>query len=279
MQIDLLLGVLSFTGVVLLLVGIIIAARSQLVSSGEVSIEINGDSSNPIIVPSGNKLLQTLAENKIFLSSACGGGGTCSQCKCQISDGGGSILPTEESHFNSKEKKDGWRLSCQVAVKNDLKITIPEEVFGVKEWECEVISNDNVATFIKELILKLPEGEDPYLEGHKCKNCGSIFLGERNVCSSCFSRDTIEPIKLSNTGKLYSYSIVFRSFPGIEVPYISAIVDLDGGGTLKGNLIDCEPDPEKIDFDMPVEVIFDDALGRKDKDGNSYISYFFKPIS
>jgi len=93
--------------------------------------------------------------------------------------------------------------------------------------------------------LKLPEGEDPYLEGHKCKNCGSIFLGERNVCSSCFSRDTIEPIKLSNTGKLYSYSIVFRSFPGIEVPYISAIVDLDGGGTLKGNLIDCEPDPEK----------------------------------
>ena len=160
MQIDLFLGVLSFTGVVLLLVGIIIAARSQLVSSGNVSIEINGDSSNPIVVPSGNKLLQTLAENKIFLSSACGGGGTCSQCKCQILDGGGSILPTEESHFNSKEKKDGWRLSCQVAVKNDLKITIPEEVFGVKEWECEVISNDNVATFIKELILKLPEGEE-----------------------------------------------------------------------------------------------------------------------
>ena len=127
--------------------------------------------------------------------------------------------------------------------------------------------------------LKLPEGEDPYIEGHKCKNCGSIFLGERNVCSSCFSRDTIEPIKLSNTGKLYSYSIVFRSFPGIEVPYISAIVDLDGGGTLKGNLIDCEPDPEKIKFDMSVEVIFDDALGRKDKDGNSYVSYFFKPVS
>ena len=160
MQIDLFLGVLSFTGVVLLLVAIIIAARSQLVSSGDVTIEINGDASNPIVVPSGNKLLQTLAENKIFLSSACGGGGTCSQCKCQIAEGGGSILPTEESHFNSKEKKDGWRLSCQVAVKNDLKITIPEEVFGVKEWECEVVSNDNVATFIKELVLKLPEGEE-----------------------------------------------------------------------------------------------------------------------
>ena len=117
------------------------------------------------------------------------------------------------------------------------------------------------------------------MEGHKCNECGSIFLGARNVCSSCFARDSITPIKLNNTGKLYSYSIVFRSFPGIEVPYISAIVDLDGGGTVKGNLIDCEPDPEKIDFDMPVEVIFDDALGRKDKDGNSYISYFFKPIS
>ena len=127
--------------------------------------------------------------------------------------------------------------------------------------------------------LKLPEGGEPYLEGHKCSKCGSIFLGERKVCSNCFARDSMKSIKLNNKGKLYSYSIVFRSFPGIEVPYISAIVDLDGGGTVKGNLIDCEPDPDQINFDMPVEVIFDDALGRKDKDGNSYISYFFKPIS
>ena len=127
--------------------------------------------------------------------------------------------------------------------------------------------------------LKLPENGDPFLEGHKCSKCGAIFLGERKVCSSCFSRDTLKAVKLNNTGKLYSYSIVFRSFPGIDVPYISAIVDLDGGGTVKGNLIDVEPDPEKIKFDMPVEIIFDDALGRKDADGNSYISFFFKPIS
>jgi hypothetical protein len=127
--------------------------------------------------------------------------------------------------------------------------------------------------------LKLPENGDPFLEGHKCSKCGAIFLGKRKVCSSCFSRDTLEAVKLNNTGKLYSYSIVCRSFPGIDVPYISAIVDLDGGGTIKGNLIDVEPDPEKIKFDMPVEIIFDDALGRKDADGNSYISYFFKPIS
>ena len=159
MSIDLLFGVVSFTGVVLLLVLVIIGARRQLVSTGDVSIEINGDSDNTVVTASGNKLLQTLADNKIFLSSACGGGGTCSQCKCQVLEGGGSILPTEESHFSLKERNEGWRLSCQVAVKNDLKIKIPEEVFGVKEWECEVISNDNVATFIKELVLKLPEGE------------------------------------------------------------------------------------------------------------------------
>jgi Na+-transporting NADH:ubiquinone oxidoreductase subunit F len=160
MQIDLILGVVAFSGIVIALVLVILGARSQLVSTGLVSIEINGDKDNPIKVQSGSKLLQTLADNKIFLSSACGGGGTCSQCKCQILEGGGSILPTEESHFNSREKNEGWRLSCQVAVKNDLKITVPDEVFGVKEWECEVISNDNVATFIKELVLKLPEGEE-----------------------------------------------------------------------------------------------------------------------
>ena len=156
---DLFLGVISFTGIVTILVLVILFARSQLVSSGNVSIIINDDDSNKLVVKSGAKLLQTLAENKIFLSSACGGGGTCSQCKCRISEGGGSILPTEESHFNSREKKEGWRLSCQVAVKNDLRIYVPDDIFGVKEWECEVISNDNVATFIKELILKLPEGE------------------------------------------------------------------------------------------------------------------------
>ena len=127
--------------------------------------------------------------------------------------------------------------------------------------------------------LKLPDDGDPYLEGHKCGECNSIFLGEREVCSNCTARGKIKPVKLSNKGKLYSYSITFRSFPGIDVPYISAIVDLEGGGTVKGNLIDCEPDPEKIEFDMPVEVVFDDALGRKDSEGNSYISYFFKPIS
>lgn len=127
--------------------------------------------------------------------------------------------------------------------------------------------------------LKGAGTNDPYLEGHKCGACGAIFLGERSTCSKCGARDQMEATRLSNKGKLYAYSIVHRSFPGIEVPYVSAIVDLDGGGTVKGNLIDIEPDPEKIPFDLEVDVVFEDALGRKDKDGNSYISYFFRPAA
>jgi hypothetical protein len=124
--------------------------------------------------------------------------------------------------------------------------------------------------------LKIPDDGEPYLEGHKCGACGAIFLGERSVCSKCGARDQLKAVKLSNKGKLYSFSIVHRSFPGIEVPYISAVVDLDDGATLKGNLIGVEPDPAKIKFDMPVEVVFADALGRKDREGNSYLSFFFK---
>jgi uncharacterized OB-fold protein len=126
-------------------------------------------------------------------------------------------------------------------------------------------------------FLKIPEGGDPYLEGHRCGNCEATFLGERSVCSKCGARDQMNKVKLPNSGKLYSYSIVHRSFPGIEVPYISAIVDLDDGTAIKGNLIGVEPDPANIEFDMPIDVVFADALGRKDRDGNSYLAYFFQP--
>lgn len=151
------LGVGMFTAVVLSLVFIILIARSKLVNSGDVTIEVNGEKT--ITVPAGDKLLQTLANNNLFLASACGGGGSCAQCKCIVDEGGGAMLPTEESHFNRREEQEGWRLSCQVPVKQNMKIHVPEEVFGVKQWECEVVSNPNVATFIKELTLKLPEGE------------------------------------------------------------------------------------------------------------------------
>jgi uncharacterized OB-fold protein len=125
--------------------------------------------------------------------------------------------------------------------------------------------------------LKIPEDGEPYLEGHKCGACGAVYLGERSVCSKCGARDQMTTVKLPNHGKLYSFSIVYRSFPGIEVPYISAIVDLDDGTAIKGNLIDVEPDPAKIEFDMPVDVVYADALGRKDREGHSYLSFFFKP--
>ncbi|MGI9323016.1 MAG: Zn-ribbon domain-containing OB-fold protein [Pseudomonadales bacterium] len=127
--------------------------------------------------------------------------------------------------------------------------------------------------------LKGAGSNDPFLEGHKCGACGAIFLGERSTCSKCGARDKMGTTRLGTKGKLYAYSIVHRSFPGIDVPYISAIVDLDEGGTVKGNLINIDPDPEKLPFDLPVEVVFEDALGRKDKDGNSYISYFFQPAA
>lgn len=152
-------GVVMFTGVVMALVAVIIMARSKLVSSGDVVIEINGDPDKAITVPAGGKLLNTLAENGIYLSSACGGGGTCAQCKCQIHEGGGSMLPTEASHFTMGEAKADWRLSCQVNVKQDMKIEIEPEFFGVKQWDCKVISNHNVATFIKELVLEIPDGD------------------------------------------------------------------------------------------------------------------------
>lgn len=152
-------GSLMFTLIVMLLVVVIIAARSKLVSSGDVRIEINGDPDKALVVPAGGKLLNTLADAGIYLSSACGGGGTCAQCKCKVMDGGGSMLPTEAGHFTMGEAKEHWRLSCQVAVKQDMKIEVDPEFFGVKQWECEVISNHNVATFIKELVLKIPDGE------------------------------------------------------------------------------------------------------------------------
>ncbi len=127
-------------------------------------------------------------------------------------------------------------------------------------------------------FLKIPDKGDPYLEGHKCKNCGSIFLGQRTVCSSCAARDQMEAIKLANKGELYVYSITHRSFPGIETPYVSAVVDLDGGGSVKGNLINIEPDPEKIKMGMRVDVIYQIAP-RKDKEGNEYLTYYFQPAA
>ncbi|NCB68045.1 MAG: NADH:ubiquinone reductase (Na(+)-transporting) subunit F [Bacteroidia bacterium] len=146
-----------FLLVILLLVIILLVAKQYLVASGDVTITINGE--KEVVAPAGSTLLNTLSTQSIFLPSACGGGGSCAQCKCQVLEGGGEILPTETVHFSRKEIKDNWRLGCQVKVKNDIKIKMDESILGVKKWECEVVSNRNVATFIKEFVVKLPAGE------------------------------------------------------------------------------------------------------------------------
>ena len=157
---DIFLGVIAFTVSVNLMVIVILISRKFLIATGNVEIQLNEDPDRVLQVQAGDKLLQTLANEDMFLSSACGGKGTCAQCKCVILEGGGAILPTEETHFTNHEKREGWRLSCQVSVKDNMKVRVPDEVFGAKKWECKVISNENVATFIKELVLKLPEGEE-----------------------------------------------------------------------------------------------------------------------
>lgn len=148
-----------FIAIIMLLTFLIITAKARLLPQGDVKIVINGDEENSITVKPGSTLLNTLAENNLFLASACGGGGTCAMCTCNIMEGGGEVLPTETNHLNRKQVADHVRLACQVKVKEDMKIRVPDEVFGVKKWECEVISNDNVSTYIKEFVVKLPEGE------------------------------------------------------------------------------------------------------------------------
>jgi Na+-transporting NADH:ubiquinone oxidoreductase subunit F len=156
-MLEIILGVTFFTVIVIALVFVILGAKSKLVAEGNVEIEINHE--KKIQVPIGSKLLTALAENQMFVSSACGGGGTCGQCKVKVYEGGGDILPTELSHISKREAKEGDRLSCQVTVKQDMKVHVHEDVFGVKKWEATVRSNHNVATFIKELVLELPQGE------------------------------------------------------------------------------------------------------------------------
>ena len=151
-------SIVVFLTITFMLVGMLLGAKAKLLPSGPVSLQINGD--NKVEVSSGSTLLSTLGNNKIFLPSACGGGGTCIQCKCKVLDGGGEILPTETPHFSRKEVAEGWRLGCQVKVKQDMVIQVPEEVFGIKKYEAKVIRNWNVASFIKEFVVEIPEEMD-----------------------------------------------------------------------------------------------------------------------
>jgi len=154
------LSVAIFSGVILILVLMLNLAESKLLPQGDVNLNINGDDDKSIKVRPGSTLLSALATESIFLPSACGGGGTCALCKCQVNEGGGEILPTEKGHINRTEAKDNWRLACQVKIKEDMKVHVPDEIFNIQKWDCTVRSNKNVATFIKELVLELPKGEN-----------------------------------------------------------------------------------------------------------------------
>ena len=159
MTLTIIIAIVAFLVITLILVGLLLFAKAKLTTSGDVTIDINGGE-KVLIAESGGTLLSTLANNNVFLPSACGGGGSCGMCKCQVLEGGGELLPTETGFINRKMAKEHWRLGCQVKVKENLKIHVPESVLGVKKWECEVISNRNISTFLKEFVVKLPEGEN-----------------------------------------------------------------------------------------------------------------------
>ena len=152
-------AVVVFSSIIIGLSYILLFANKRLVPQGDVKIVVNGDAENPLMVKPGSSLLSVLSDQSVFLPSACGGGGTCAMCECHVDSGGGDVLPTEMNHLTRKEAAENKRLACQVKVREDMEIRIPEEIFGIKKWECEVVSNYNVATFIKEFIVKLPEGE------------------------------------------------------------------------------------------------------------------------
>jgi len=158
--VPLITAVLVFSSVILLLAFMLIYARKQLIPQGDVKIIINGDIENPLLAKPGSSLLTVLSDKNVFLPSACGGGGTCAMCECHVDSGGGDVLPTEMNHLTRREAAENKRLACQVKVRGDMEVRIPEEIFGIKKWECEVVSNYNVASFIKEFVVKLPEGEE-----------------------------------------------------------------------------------------------------------------------
>lgn len=220
-------SVIVFLVLILLLVSILLGAKSKLAPSGPVTININNE--KDIEVGSGGTLLSTLGENKLFLPSACGGGGTCVQCKCIVAEGGGSILPTEEPHFSRKEIAQGWRLGCQVKVKQSMKITIPEEVFGIKKWEATVVRNYNVASFIKEFVVELPEDMDYKAGGYiqieipKCE----VKFSDIDITAHPEEHDTPDKFK-DEWDKFKLWPLVMKNPETVERAYSMASYPAEG---------------------------------------------------
>jgi len=219
-------SIVVFLIVLLLLVGLLLFARKKLTPQGEAIITINKE--KELTVDPGSTLLTTLSSNGIFLPSACGGGGTCAMCKCQVHDGGGSILPTEVGYFTRKEQQNEWRLGCQVKVRQDMDISIPPEIFGIKKWECEVVSNRNVATFIKEFVVKLPEGEtlDFRSGGYIQIDVPKIEVDFKDMEVEAEYRDEWDKYKMWDL-KMKNPELVFRAYSMANEPAEGNIIILN----------------------------------------------------
>ncbi len=220
-------SIVVFLALILILVSVLLGAKAKLAPSGPVTINVNGE--RDMEVGSGGTLLSTLGDNKLFLPSACGGGGTCVQCKCIVKEGGGAILPTEEPHFTRKEIAQGWRLGCQVKVKEDMKITIPEEVFGIKKWEATVVRNYNVASFIKEFVVEIPEdmgykaGGYIQIEIPKCE----VKFSDMDITAHPDEHDTPDKFK-EEWDKFKLWPLVMKNSETVERAYSMASYPAEG---------------------------------------------------
>ncbi|WP_340065191.1 NADH:ubiquinone reductase (Na(+)-transporting) subunit F [Ascidiimonas aurantiaca] len=220
-------SLLVFLLLIFTLVAVLLGAKAKLVPSGPVTLHINGE--NDVEVSSGGTLLSTLGNNKIFLPSACGGGGTCVQCKCKVLEGGGEILPTEAPHFTRKEIAEGWRLGCQVKVKQDMVIEVPEEVFGIKKWEAEVVRNYNVASFIKEFVVRLPEDMDYEAGGYIQIEIPPCEIKYEGMDITAHPEEHDDPMKFKlEWDKFNLWKLVMKNTETVERAYSMASYPAEG---------------------------------------------------
>lgn len=224
-----LISIIAFTAIIVLLVLVLLLAQSQLVQSGPVSIIINGDKDHPIVTTAGSTLLSTLSQQKLFLPSACGGGGTCAMCKCNVLSGGGDVLPTEVGHLSRSEQKDNVRLACQVKVKNDMEIHIHEEIFGIKKWEATVVRNYNVASFIKEFVVLLPEDMDYKAGGYIQIEVPPCEIDFKNMDITAHPKEHSDPNKFKmEWDKFGLWDLKMKNSETIERAYSMASYPAEG---------------------------------------------------
>ncbi len=223
------IAVIAFTVIILLLVLVLLFAQSKLVQSGPVNLIINEDKDNPLVTTAGSTLLSTLSSQKIFLPSACGGGGTCAMCKCQVNSGGGDVLPTEVGHLSRSEQKDNVRLACQVKVKSDMEIHIPEEIFGIKKWEATVVSNYNVASFIKEFVVEIPEDMDYKAGGYIQVEVPKCEVDYKNMDITAHPKEHDDPKKFQlEWDKFKLWDLKMKNTDKIERAYSMASYPAEG---------------------------------------------------